>query len=83
MKLKLLKFDEIVSDLRNRVIELEEWSDEYSGIFSKEINDLFYIINGLECCLDDLIADLEKEKENDKKTRVDYLWHWHCFNIFT
>lgn len=67
MKLKLLKFDEIVSDLRNRVIELEEWSDEYSGIFSKEINDLFYIINGLECCLDDLIADLEKEKENDRR----------------
>lgn len=63
MKEKLLKFDKVVTDLRGRAIELKEWSDEYSGIFSKEINDLFYIINDLKCYLDDLIADLEKKLE--------------------
>ncbi len=35
MEKKLLKFDEILLDLKYRVVELEEWSDEYSGVFFK------------------------------------------------
>lgn len=62
MEKKVFKFDEIVTVLRDCVIELEEWNVEYEESLSKEINDLFYIINGLECYQDDLILDLEKEK---------------------
>ena len=62
MKKKLLKFDEIISVLRDYVIELEEWNVEYEESLSKEINDLFYIINHLECFQDDLIVDFEKEE---------------------
>lgn len=62
MEKKVFKFDEIVSVLRDCVIELEDWNVEYEESLNKEINDLFYIINGLECYQDDLIVDLEKEK---------------------
>lgn len=67
---KLFKFVLTLDYLRDAVTDLEEWSDEYSGIFSKEINDLFYVINSLECYLDDLIH-LEKENEKNEKREIE------------
>lgn len=57
MEKKLLKFDEVLDYLRDAVSQLEDWNVEYEESLFIEINGLFYIINGLECYLDDLIEE--------------------------
>ena len=61
MEEKLESFDEILDYLRDAVLTLEDWNVEYEESLNKEINDLFYIINGLECYQDDLIDEYQKE----------------------
>ena len=57
MEKKLLKFDEVLDYLRDAVSNLEDWNVEYEEKLSKEINDLYYIVNYLEGFQDYLIEE--------------------------
>ena len=63
MEKKVMDFDEIFDNLLRWVGELEDWNVGWDEDLEKEIKDLFYIIDGLENKLDDLIMDLVNRRK--------------------
>ena len=63
MEKKVMDFDEIYDNLLRWIGELEDWNVGWDEDLEKEIKDLFYIIDGLENKLDDLIMDLVNRRK--------------------